>query len=283
MKSKLSRPERLLFACSLLLASLAPATTQAAGFAATVSPPRFELRAAPGDTLNEIVEINNADKLPVDFKLRTADWDLTDNGNVTIHGEELQPNSCRPWARIERHRIRIAPERARRYRFQIRVPEDAPAGECRLALLIEGNGEDKVMAGNDMVKFPVQGRIAVVIYVAVGDASPQLNLLEVSMDSVNQQQIPVAVFRNDGNAHGRPSGILDGTDAIGVKQEFSVSPSPIMPGQTRRIPIWPAVSDAVEIVSPLQLKGTIEWEGGKHEIDEAVSPTHQIGLKETGQ
>jgi len=283
MKSKSSRPDNILLAGSLLLASLFPALAQAVGFAATVSPPRFELRAAPGDTLNQVVEINNADNLPVDFELRTADWDLTESGNVTIHGDELQPDSCRPWTRIERHKIRVAAERGRRYRFQIKVPEDAPAGECRVALLIEGSGEETVMAGNELVQFPVQGRIAVIIYVAVSDASPQLNLLKLSMDSVNQQQIPVAVFRNDGNAHGRPSGILDGSDAVGHKQEYTVSPSPIMPGQTRRIPIWPASRDADKIVSPLQLRGTIEWEGGKHEIDEAVSPTHRIGLTETGQ
>lgn len=278
MRLKLLRPERFLLAFSLLLACLAPGQSHAAGYAATVSPPRFELRAAPGDILNEVVEITNADTLPVDFKVRTADWDLTDDGNVTVHGNELRPGSCRPWTRIERHNIRIPPERGRRYRFQIRVPEDAPADECRIALLIEGSGDDTLMAGNDVVKFPIQGRIAIIIYVAVGDASPQLNLLEVSMDTINRNQIPVAVFRNDGNAHGRPSGVLDGTDAVGRKQEYSVSPSPIMPGQTRRIPIWPVNSDGSEIISPLQLQGTIEWEGGRYEIDDAVSPTHRIGL-----
>ena len=207
----------------------------------------------------------------------------TDNGSVTIHGEELQDGSCRPWTRIERRRIRVAPESSRRYRFQVRVPDDAPAGECRVALLIEGTEEETVMAGTEQVKFPVQGRIAVIIYVAVGDASPKLNLLELAMDKVNQREIPVAVFRNDGNAHGRPSGILDGIDAVGNKQEFTVSPSPIMPGQTRRIPIWPAEQVAGDIVSPLKLQGTIEWNGGKKEIDETVSPTHQIGLKGTAQ
>ena len=281
MKSKSSRRKYRLPGICLLLCSLAPSQAQAVGFAATVSPPRFELRGMPGETLNEVVEINNTDTLPVDFRLRTADWELTDRGNVTIHGEKLQPDSCRPWTRIERRNIRIAQESGRRYRFQIRIPDDAPEGECRVALLLEGSGDETLMAGSEMVKFPIQGRIAVIIYVAVGEARPQLNLLELSMDNINQQQIPVAVIRNVGNAHGRPSGILDGTDAIGRKQEFTVSPSPIMPGQTRRIPIWPADRNAAEIVAPLQLQGTIEWEGGKHRIDETVSPTHRIGLTET--
>ena len=151
MKLKSSRPDIMLLVGSFLLASLAPTLAQALGFAATVSPPRFELRASPGETLNEVVEINNSDTLPVDFELRTADWDLTDGGNVTIHSEELKPGSCRTWARIERHKIRIAAERARRYRFQIKVPEDAPAGECRVALLLEGSGEESIIAGNEFI------------------------------------------------------------------------------------------------------------------------------------
>jgi hypothetical protein len=144
-------------------------------------------------------------------------------------------------------------------------------------------GEETVMAGPGEIRFPVQGRIAVIIYVAIGDAKPEMNLLELGMDTVNSQQIPVAVLENSGIAHGRPFGILEGIDALGNRLEFTVSPSPILPGQKRRIPIWPASTNRVDvqdIVPPLKLSGTIEWEGGKRKVNETVSPTHRIGLTE---
>ena len=48
----------------------------AQGFAAMVSPPRFELMVKPGETQRQIVEITNADSRPATFRLRTADWTL---------------------------------------------------------------------------------------------------------------------------------------------------------------------------------------------------------------
>lgn len=281
MKSKLSHLEKSLIA--LYMAILATPAAQASGFAATVSPPRFELFAKPGEILRESVEISNSDTSAANFKLRTADWDLTDDGNVTIHPPELRPGSCRDWTKIERRKLKLIAQSDRNFRFEIHVPEDAPAGECRVALLLEGTEDEEVMAGTEEIKFPVQGRIAIIIYVVVGDAMPAMNLHKLTMGKVNSQEIPVVVLENNGNAHGRPSGILVGTDAVGNQLEFTVSPSPVMPGQTRRIPIWPAKSNRVamkDVVMPLKLSGTIEWEGGKQKIDESVSPTHRIGLTE---
>lgn len=281
MKSNLSRPERLLLAVSLLLFTVPAAL--AGGFAATVSPPRFELRAQAGEVLREVVEISNAATMPASYNLRTADWDLSDEGNVTIHPPELRPGSCREWTRIERHNIKLPAQGDRRFRFEIHVPGDAQSGECRVALLLEGMEDENVLAGTSEIRFPVQGRIAIIIYVAVGDAKPELDLLELGLDSFNGQQIPVAVLKNTGNAHGRPSGFLDGVDAVGNRLEFSVSPGPIMPGQQRRIPIWPADTNLVgmdDIVQPLKLSGKIEWEGGSRKISETLSPTHRIGLTE---
>ena len=281
MKSKPLRPETILIAlCALLL--IMPAA-RAAGFAATVSPPRFELFAQPGEIVRESVEISNADTATANFNMRTADWELSEDGNVTIHPPELQPGSCRGWTRIERRKIKLLAESERNYRFEIHVPQDVQPGECRVALLLEGAPEEEVLAGAGDIRFPVQGRIAIIIYVVVGDAKPEMNLLKLGMENVNTRQIPVAVLENNGKAHGRPSGILEGTDAVGNRLEFTVSPSPVLPGQTRRIPIWPAKSNRVgmqDIVLPLKLSGTIEWEGGKKKISETLSPTHQIGLTE---
>lgn len=281
MKSKQSFLEKLLLASCMLIPALPAAN--AGGFAATVSPPRFELFAKPGDTVRETVEISNSDATTANFKMRTADWDLTEDGKVIIHPPELQPGSCRGWTRLERRSIKMAGNTSRRFRFEVHVPEDSPPGECRVALLLEGLDEESVMAGTDEIRFPVQGRIAIIVYVVIGDALPDMELHKISISTVNNQQTPVAVLENKGMAHGRPSGILVGTDAVGNKLEFSVSPSPVMPGQTRNIPIWPAKTNKVsmqDVVMPLQLSGTIEWEGGNKKISETLSPTHQIGLKE---
>ncbi len=279
MISKLLAPDfRSLLKILLLSLLTIPVAVRASGFAAQVSPPRFELKATPGQSIRDIVEIQNSDDQPNTFQLRTADWMLNDQGGVVIHPPALQPDSCRPWARIERHKIRLAAQASKRYRFEIRVPEDAPAGECRLALLLESAEEDALMAKAQNISFPIHGRIAVIIYVVVGDAKADLDLKELKLDEVNGRLTPVAVFHNKGNAHGRPQGLLQGRDASGKRLEFSVSPSPVLPGHTRAIPIWQATLDQDEPVTlrpPLELKGVIEWDGGRERLDRMVEASQR--------
>ena len=241
-----------------------------AGFSAMVSPPRFELQGKPGEVIREVVDIENAGDVPAVFSIRTADWDLSENGGLTIFPPELQPGSCRPWARIERRSLRLQPQSGKRFRFELRIPEQAPAGECRLAILVEPGDADSVMARARNIRFPVEGRIAIIIYVRIGDAAPALSLQSLELRDLNGRLAPVATLKNTGNAHGRPDGFLEGSDASGKKIDFIVSRTPILPGQTRLITIWQATAQgekAITLTPPVKVKGVIEWQGGGHKVD----------------
>ena len=239
-------------------------------FSATVSPPRFELQGKPGEVIREIVEIDNAGDTPALFALRTADWDLTDSGGLTIFPPELQPNSCRPWVRIERRALRLQAQSGKRYRFEIHIPEDAPAGECRVAILVESGDDSGILARAKNISFPIDGRIAIIIYVAIGDATPELTVQSLKLQDVNGRLTPVAILENSGNAHGRPSGFLEGRDASGTRIDFAIAQTPILPGRSRETAIWEVIAEGAEaskLSPPLQLEGTIEWRGGKQKID----------------
>jgi fimbrial chaperone protein len=254
----------------LLQAAVATAPVHASSFEAMVSPPRFELQADPGETLRQIVTIQNAGDRPASFAVRTADWDLSADGGLTIHPPELQPGSCRPWARIERRSLRLPAQGLKRFRFEIQVPDGAPAGECRLALLVEPGEDAQLMARARNIRFPVEGRIAVIIYVGIGEAAPQLDVRELRLDEVNGRLTPVAVLHNSGTAHGRPEGFLQGSDASGRRLDFTVAATPVLPGQTRAIPIWQAPAEGtgrVDLQPPLTVRGMIEWQGGEQRVD----------------
>jgi len=268
MKSRLSPPEFLAAVLCTLLVMPAPAA-MANGFSVLVSPPRFELAGKPGDVLRGYVEINNPENRPASLEVRTADWDMSETGATTFYPPELQPGSCRPWARIERHELRLPPQTTRRYRFQIEIPADAAPGECRLALLLQAPEEHAVITQADTLSIPVQARVAVIMYVKVGDASADLVLEKIELDDSNGQAVPVALVHNRGNAHARTSGFVDATDARGRQLEFAVAVLPILPGQTRRIPLsraFPEGSAPEPLVTPLDLQGTLEWDDGKLKI-----------------
>ncbi|MCG6874524.1 MAG: hypothetical protein LJE97_05490 [Betaproteobacteria bacterium] len=256
---------------ALAAALLACAASQqaAADFAVTISPPRFELRAEPGQTLNEAFSIHNDDTRLAELAFRSADWTLRPDGGVDIAGPALEPGSCRPWVVIERATYALTQRATKRYRFQVNVPADAPVGECRFALLIEPAKPDtEVKFGQ--VQFPVSGRVAVIVYVAVGDAAGMIDVGRVGVGKSGDQTVPVVTLTNSGNATARPEGVLRGRDASGKELQFFLGGYPVLPGQTRTLPIS-VETDArdgkpLPFQFPVELSGTIEWQGGRTEL-----------------
>jgi hypothetical protein len=238
-------------------------------FALSVSPPRFEISAQPGQTVRAVAAMSNASGLAAQLTFTTAEWELTPDGGVTL-GEALKPGSCRPWVAIERRRATLQAKAELRYRFEVTPPADTAPMECRFAIVVSG-AEARVSPGAN-VSFPVSGQIAIIVYVTVGDVKPQLRIVKADVVNINGTMTPVLMVENSGTAHGRLSAFLSGTDAEGKKREFSPSTLPILPGETRRIALnidnggdaietqnsAPAADAKPDVIAyPLKMSGTI--------------------------
>jgi hypothetical protein len=245
-------------ALALLLGVLPALPAHADGFAAAVSPPRFELTAKPGELLRRVIEITNASAAPSGFVLHTADWTLSKDFQVTF-SDSLQPGSCRPWVRLERQAVSLPGGATIRYRFEVQVPADAPPGECRFGILIESQDPSVAKAGT--VSLPVTGRIGIIVYVIVGKAAPQLEIFGPTRMQANGMELPAVRAHNSGNAHGRLQGFLSGTDATGKTYDFRASDAPILPEQEAYIILTP--SDGSDVIPklkyPVQVHGKLEW------------------------
>jgi len=244
---------------AILLVGISAATDgYAQGFAAVVSPPRFELSASPGRSLRNVIEITNPSPTPLRLNVRTADWSLDKDYTVDFM-DALQPGSCRPWVAIERKELSIPGGGRLRYRFEVTPPPDAPVGECRFALLLEGDDQEVKTASG--VSFPVSGRIGVIVYVAVGNAAPALEIVKSDTAVIDGRRVPVVHFRNTGNAHGRLAGFLSGVDAKGRSLEFTPSTFPVLPGETRPVSLSATLSrdEAADVAYPVTIRGTFEW------------------------
>ena len=247
---------------AILVASLIPIIAGAQGFAALVSPPRFELTGKPGEKIRQVMEITNAGATPARYTLRTADWSLADDGAVKFD-DALATGSCRPWVAIESKLVTVGAGGKYRYRFEITPPADAPAGECRFAIMIEGD-EQTVQSPNGPA-FPIAGRLGVIVYVSLGDAAPKLEVTGSKVANVNDVPVPVIIVKNNGNAHGRITGFLSGTDASGKKVEFTPSTLPILVGESRSISLVPYgdKDEVVKVAYPITIKGKLEWGGNQ--------------------
>ncbi|BAV95545.1 MULTISPECIES: hypothetical protein [Bacteria] len=254
-----------------LLAGLLPAAAAAQGFSALVSPPRFEDRTRPGEVYRNVVEITNVSARAARYTLKTADWSIDGNGAVAFD-TALAPGSCRPWVGLEAAQIDVAGNGKRRYRFEVAVPKDAPAGECRFAILLEGEPESVGGA----LALPVAGRIGIIVYLAVGDAAAKLRLLDTGTAQVDGKRVPVLRVRNEGNAHTRLEGLVDAVDAGGRRYGLQPSSLPILAGETRTVTLTPqgdsADATAPTLAYPLQLKGALEWDRQTLPLDQRLAP-----------
>jgi hypothetical protein len=268
------RGKTLVIPLSIAGALLAPCSAALAqGFALHVSPPRFELRAKPGEKVGESIQVTNPNIAIGRYAAHTADWTLTEKGALQFNEGDPSAGSCRPWVRIERRQFSVSPNATRSYRFEVHIPGDAKPSECRFALMLGSDPAAEQDLKIGQVNIPVGGQIGVIVYVAIAGAQPKLVYKGLRKEAVDSATVPVAVIQNSGDAHGRPEGVLRGTDASGKEFEMMVNAIPILPGQTRSVPIYAINADGsagANFAYPVKIKGTIEWDGGNQEIDETV-------------
>lgn len=269
-------PPLLRCASPALLCALAligtPIQALSQGFAAYITPPRFEVQVTPGQNLRQVVEIQHVGQQKGNYRVYTNDWTFRPD-NAVDFSDALAADSCRPWVAVERRELTIEPGARYRYRFEITPPPGTPARECRFALMIEGLEAARVEGG--AVNFPVGGRIGVIVYATIGDAAPQLEITRTSVAQVDGKPVAVVDVRNRGNAHGRLEGFVNGVDASGARFEMAPADLPILPGETRRIAITPVAEEgkpAPEVRFPLAVKGSLEWGKNRLPLDTSFAP-----------
>ncbi len=265
-------PQRTVISCCLaLLAGLAAHPSQAQGFSAYVTPPRFELQVQPGERLRQVLEIQHAGARTGRFRVYTNEWRFRPDQTLEF-SDALSPDSCRPWVAVERRELSIEPAARFRYRFEINVPPGTPPGECRFALMVEGAEAAQVEGA---LNFPVGGRIAVIVYAAIGGAAPRLALEPAGVRLFNGQQLPQLLVRNTGNAHGRLQGFVNGRDADGKRIELAPADMPILPGDTRQVVLLPMLEEGaapITIRYPLQVQGQLESGSERLPLDLRFAP-----------
>lgn len=268
-RSHRSRLQQAAIYLCIVLASLAPLReASAGGFSALISPPRFELRAQPGQTLRQIVEVTNVSVAPAALAVQTAEWRYGNDGGL-LFDNPLMEGSCRPWVALETRDLQLGAKARRRFRFEIKVPKDAPAQECRFALMFEGAPETV-----GALSVPVSGRIAVIVYVTVGTVEPRLEIETVGSIEIEGRRLPALTVRNSGNSTTRLEGFLsgrnpNGTDIVFVPQNF-----PVLPGQTRTLALYPEVSEGQTpptVSFPIKLSGRLEWSGQQLKMDQVFT------------
>ena len=259
-------------AFAALAAVLAMTPVAAAPFEVAISPSRFEISGKSAARVGQSLEIYNVGASTTEVSVRTIDWTYSPEGDITYH-DELLPGSCRPWVTLERKTQRINARSKVAFRFQIDLPANAPRGECRFMLAVEGVEpayKALLEGGSTSFNLPVSGRIAVAVYMAVNGAESKLELTQVAVSTINGKRTPVVIVTNNGDAHGRLEGSLESVDAKGLEFELTPETTPILPGQTRTLSLSPQGEPGQkppEMALPVRSKGSLDWEKGSFKVN----------------
>ena len=261
----------------ILGAMMVTSDALAATFDVSISPPRIERRAKAGKLIRDRITITNFDNEPGQYRIKTADWVLTKERRVTFNEGTPHSGSCRPWVRIERRKLTVPAGASKSYRFEVHVPANTQDGECRFALLVSGDPETITPRGAGNIRFPIVGRVAVIVYVTIGKAKPDLKLHGLEMREHEGKTIPMAILENVGNAHGRPLGDFTAIDSTGRKVNLIVEQFPVLPGETRAVALRPmgrfrgaATDSPFELKTPLTIRGRIQWDGGSARVNQFI-------------
>lgn len=262
---------RLAYRLLPLLSLLSPVVSaENAGFSGGVTPSRFELDVNSGEVLRRSLKIYNLSTRPAQFAVRTVDWHYSESGS-SLFRDELSPDSCRPWVRLERHRVSVVPDpqRPRNFRFEIEVPDGVADRECRFAIMVEGLSEPYAASFADgAMQLPITGRIAVIVYLKIGDVEPQLQIGDIAVKQLDTGTLPALEVRNVGGAHGRLDADLLAISDTGQRIRLALATSPVLPGQTRFLAMTPERGKSLEY--PLNIIGKIYADGQALEIDQPV-------------
>lgn len=241
---------------------------RADGFAALVSPPRFEDRTESGKVYRNVIDFYNVGGSKGSFTVRTADWQFNSQTLEVHFVDELSDETCRPWVYLESPTITLTPQEKKRYRFEVHVPKDTPPQECRFAILF--TGVDAAREG----AVAVSGQLAVVVYLRIGNAEANLNVQGFGLAKDSNQVVPGIIVQNNGVASTRLEGVITGTDPQGREISFVPNSYPVLPGRTDTLALIPQAKDdktpPPKLVFPIHLKGSLVWDHHTVDIDTVI-------------
>lgn len=255
-----------------IAAALLAAAQGAQAFELSVAPSRVEVAGKSGSRLGQSLQLTNVGNKPDEVSVRTLDWTFSPQGDIGFR-DDLVPGSCRPWVTLERRFVKLAPQQSVTFRFQVDVPASAPRGECRFMIAIEGVQpayRAQIQSGGASLSLPVNGRIAVAVYVDINGAEPKVEFKSIGVQDVHGQHLPAITVQNSGDAHGRLDGTLQARDAQGREFELVPDSSPVMPAQTRTLVLQPkAPREGKPVVPafPVKAKGQLDWDLGSFQVD----------------
>lgn len=221
------------FVISIIFFATSIQAQDAAGL--TIIPPKLELFANPGDTINESIRLTNDSNLPQTFGIVVEDFRSTgEEGQVVLEESGTESYSLQSWIKLSTPAIVVQPGEEIVYPFSIIVPRDAEPGGHYASILFQIGGTEIIPGVTS-----VRSRIGALILLRTsGDVREDSQIENFSAPKFSQRgPIDISLrVKNNGTTHIRPNGTIIVTNIFGRKvAELPLSGYNVFPGAIRKM------------------------------------------------
>jgi len=237
-----------------------------AGLSIEMSPARMEIQANPGKTVRAVVKLRTRGRATQKVEVTKGFFGLTDDCTPVFDPPKDAPQSAAAWISLSNTSFSINPNQEKLLRLEISVPAQAQTGGYRAAIFFTPPQPDTKTKKQGATLF-LQGRLALLIYVTVGEAKPDGEIKAWEWRRLQPGKPDKIAFQvtNRGTAHLRLAGVAQVSDNQGKKYEAMVAGLPVLPGRTAWIPLEFQESGPVP-GSPVSINAAIDLGQGEKRI-----------------
>lgn len=231
----------------------------------------FRFTVAPGDSVEDAVELTNFSDQEVTFQLQAADGIVSESGAFDILRPDMENEAAGNWIELDQEQVTVPADDSVTIPFTLTVPENATPGDqpAGIAAAVSTSDDDDVA----MVH-----RVGTRIHLRVdGDIMPVLNVENLEVD-YQQNWNPFApgtatatwTVRNDGNVRLGAEQLLRSSGAFGIAtaEEPGQPIYEVLPGGQTTVRVEQRVLPLFALWSTVELAPQIV---GDDEVDAALS------------
>ncbi|OGD64401.1 hypothetical protein A2584_00775 [Candidatus Beckwithbacteria bacterium RIFOXYD1_FULL_50_11] len=209
----------------------------------TAVPPRLEVEALPGATLQETLKVSNGSDQELAFSIETSDFIVTNNQGTPVAVSEAVSGrwSLKSWLTTSPDKVLVAPGQTAVVDLLIAIPADALAGGHYAMVTYKPITEGQIGGGGATVVgggSGIEQRTGTLVYLnVIGDVTEAALLKEFSVEKTFAYYGPIKLFaeiENLGDVHLRPTGSVSVTNMVNnTVAEFELEEKNIFPFASR--------------------------------------------------
>jgi hypothetical protein len=214
-----------------------PIQAEEVGKSFTITPPIFELKANPGDKLDEVISLFNSGESDLTIAVTYENLrPMGEKGQVqVVGGDDESLPSLKDWIKASETTFSLKKGETKNIDFSIAVPGNAEPGGHFATILFGTTNSGKDPATGSLVSQKIG---TLVLLTVAGQAEENAQVVSFSAAKrifwQNQDINFTTRIRNDGNVYIRPRGFLVITDIFGRKvSETEIDAKNILPSATR--------------------------------------------------